>query len=98
VPLKIGHLDGETAGEFTEGPAVERPLISEQSIVHQPELPLHPSRLRGFSGRLGLRMQLGLRKVPECEAQVVPQLAYEFLYHAEDLPASWRLVVAVLNK
>lgn len=98
VSLEDGHVDREPLGEFPEGAVREVLRMVEQPIVHEPELSLETGRLRGLGSGLGSRMGLGLRIVPEREAQVVAQFTDDLANGGDRMTAMDGFVVPVLDE
>src|SRR4051812_4431213 len=71
--------------------------VSEQPIMHGPELSLRSRKLRSFCGLLG-EPSSRLRHVPIHEAQLTGELFAEPLQDGVRLDAKWALVIAVFDQ
>ena len=90
-------VEPELAGVARSGREAQGVLVGEQEIVHLPERALRGRRLGRLGGELGMRVNVGERKVAPDVAEVAEvreQLADDRL----GLPAERALEVAVLDE
>ena len=73
-------------------------LVREQPVVHLPERALRRRRLRRLGRHLGVRVDVGERKVPPDVAQLVAERVEQLADDDLRLPAVRALVVAVLDE
>ena len=88
----------ELAGVLDQMLVLERELALEQAIVHLPELPLRPGRLRRLGGVLRVQVQLGERKIAEHEPETRAHALLNLLHDRVSATAMRALEVAVFDE
>src|SRR5882672_2086217 len=73
-------------------------LVLEEHVVHFPELPLLGRRLRRLRRMLGVRVDLGQRKIAEHEAEAFAQAPLHLADDGMSAPAMWAFVVTVFDE
>jgi len=86
VAVERRHVEAEFGGVPEQVGVFERLLPVEQQLVHVPEAALHCGWLCRGRGSEGVRVDAGLRKMPEREPHAPAELLLDMLDRVERLP------------